>query len=102
MAQWLKGSASPTAQAAQLHQSPEEGLGRAKHQSRKVNEDRGSAGTHISPGEPFHSLQGRALPTILLRDGLLKKAVGRIDISYLIIVLDKWIWNKLYEITDDL
>lgn len=89
MAQRLKGRASPTAQAAELHQNPEEGLGKAKHQRLKVKEDRGSAGIEISPGKTFHSLQGRALPTILLRDGLLKKAVGRIDILYLIIVLDK-------------
>jgi len=90
-AQGLEGRASRIARPAQLHQSPAEGLGRAKHQRLKVNEDRGSAGIQISPGEPFHSLQGRALPTILLRDGLLKKAVGRIYISYLIIVLDKCI-----------
>lgn len=101
-AQWLKGSAPPTAQGAQLHRSPEKLLGRARHQSLKVNEDRGSASIRILPGEPFHTLQGRALPTMLLRHGLLKKAVGKRDISYLIIVLDKWIWNKQYEITDDL
>lgn len=79
--QQLKGQTPWSVQAAQLHQSPEQRLGRAKHQSIKVNEGRGRAGIHVSPSHSFFANS--------TTEGLgyfKKKAVERRNISSLVIV----------------